>query len=98
MKRQQQLFGESHPDVATAFNALGNIYCQIEDYKNALPYLQKGLEIQKVCYTSQLFPHPDVARSLSDIGILLLKSLLSFLSFFILFSVFIFVRFTALTK
>ena len=62
---RKQLFGDSHPDVATSYNNIGSVYDSQGDYARALEYHQQSLAILKQVYGES---HPDVATSYNNIG------------------------------
>ena len=62
---RKQVFGESHPDVATSYNNIGCVYGFQGDYAHALEYLQQSLAIRKQLLGES---HPDVAFSYNNIG------------------------------
>ncbi|MCQ2317771.1 MAG: tetratricopeptide repeat protein, partial [Bacteroidales bacterium] len=60
-------YGEEHPDVATNYNNIGEIYSSQGDYSRALEYHTKSFEILKKIFGEE---HPDVATSYNNIGII----------------------------
>jgi len=66
LSRATAQFGENHPDVATCYNNIGNVYNIQGDYTRALEYYDKALKI--LLHNDE--NHPDVATSYNNIGIL----------------------------
>jgi len=59
------VLGPDHPDTATSYNNIGDVYDAKGDYENALVEYRKALEIQ----LKVLGPdHPDTATSYNNIG------------------------------
>lgn len=65
LQLRQQLFGESHPDVADSYNNLGNCFFAEGNYWKATEYHATAFQIR-----SQLLPadHPDIAVSRANLG------------------------------
>ena len=68
MEIRLQVYGESHPDVATSYNNIGYVYSSQGNYNDALKYYQKALEILLKFYGES---HPHVATYYNNIGAVL---------------------------
>jgi Tfp pilus assembly protein PilF len=65
----ERMFGQSHPDTATALNNVGLLLQSLGDLAGAQPYLERALAIAE----QTLGPtHPDTAMSLNNLGLLIL--------------------------
>jgi len=53
---------------ALVYNGLGNLYYKKADYHQAIGYYEKALAIDQTAYGKR---HPDVARDLNNLGLLL---------------------------
>jgi len=58
-------WGKEHPNVATCYGNIGNVYSAQGDYDNALLQQHTSLEIKLRVLESE---HPEVAASYNDIG------------------------------
>ena len=56
-----------HPDVATSYNNLGNLYYSMGRYEEALPLHQKALEIMLEQLGER---HPNVASAYNNLAVL----------------------------
>jgi CHAT domain-containing protein len=61
----EDVFGQIHPQVATAYRALGHVYTVLEDNAPALKYHEKSLEIVTQYYGDN---HHLVARGYNSMG------------------------------
>ena len=66
LELDREIFGESHPDVATCYNNIGAIYDSQGDYATALDYYEKSLSINFSVFGDS---HPDVASSYNNIAL-----------------------------
>ena len=57
--------GEEHPDIATAYDNIGEVYKDLGDYKMAQVYQEKALRIRLCVFGEN---HPGVARSYRNVG------------------------------
>ena len=64
---KEKVYGPQHPDVAIALNNLAFLYCDIEEYDEALPLYQRALEIIEKVLGPQ---HPSVATALNNLALL----------------------------
>ena len=62
---EKEIYGESHPTVATSYNNIGCIYSDKGNYGKALSYLEKSLAIKLQHYGES---HPTVATSYNNLG------------------------------
>ena len=58
------LFGERHPDTATALNNVGFAYGHKGDYERALEYYERALKIRMDLFGER---HPDTATALNNV-------------------------------
>lgn len=58
-------FGEIHPDVATSYNNIGNIYDSEGKAQKALEYYNKSLNLKVKMFGKD---HPSISTSLNNIG------------------------------
>ena len=76
----KNLFGENLPFVARSLNNIGSLYDNLGEYQNALEFYLNSLSIKRNLFEFLLKSlslnknlygdiHPDVARSLSNIGL-----------------------------
>ena len=65
LELDREIFGESHPDVATCYNNIGAIYDSQGDYATALDYYEKSLAIRLAIVGES---HSDVALCYNNIG------------------------------
>ncbi|MDP5046887.1 MAG: CHAT domain-containing protein, partial [Saprospiraceae bacterium] len=56
---------DAHPNYASSLNSLGNIYFELDDFKNAETYYKQAMEIRKKALGDA---HPGYASSLNDLG------------------------------
>jgi tetratricopeptide (TPR) repeat protein len=63
----QQLWGEEHPNIATALNNLAALYESQGKFASAEPLYQKGLAIWKCLFADD---HPSIAQSLNNLAFL----------------------------
>ena len=66
MHLREELYGVDHPDTATSYNNIGNVYSEKGDYDGALEYYLKSLAIREKVLGKD---HPDTAMSYNNIGI-----------------------------
>lgn len=59
------MLGECHTETAIDLNNMGGVYCSLGDYKTALSYYLRALEIQKVTLGEK---HSSTATTLINIG------------------------------
>ncbi|MBR6938659.1 MAG: tetratricopeptide repeat protein [Prevotella sp.] len=57
--------GKEHPDTATTYSAIGQVYDNLGNYPKAFEYYQKALNIRE---KAQGMEHPDTAESYNNIG------------------------------
>jgi len=62
---QLNTFGSKHPDVATSYKSIGNVYQVLGAYPEALEYYEKALEIRLKVLGPE---HPQTANSYYNIG------------------------------
>ncbi len=55
----------NHPDIASSYNNLGNVYLDLQQYDLAMEYHKKALDIYIKSCPAQ---HPDIAMSYRNIG------------------------------
>ena len=66
MKTQESVLGNEHPDIATSFNNIGEVYMEQGDSNKALVYYFKALSIKKKVLGIN---HPEIANTLNNIGL-----------------------------
>jgi CHAT domain-containing protein/Flp pilus assembly protein TadD len=62
---QRRLLGAQHPDTATSFSNLAELYQALGDYAKAEPLLRQALKIRKKALGEN---HPDTAGSLNNLA------------------------------
>ena len=62
---QRELFGVTHPDIATSVSNVGNWYGEQGNLERALQYSKQALAMRRELFGED---HPNVATSLSDLG------------------------------
>ncbi len=67
---QEKVLWKEHPNVATSYNNIGNVYSGQGNYDKALEYDNKALAIQEKVLGKE---HPDVATSYNNIGFVYAK-------------------------
>ena len=55
----------NHPDLATSYGNIGQVYSKMGEYSKALEYYEKSMEIQRKSLPPN---HPDLATSYNNIG------------------------------
>jgi tetratricopeptide (TPR) repeat protein len=66
---QQQLYGQTHGDIARTLKELAQAINDDGDLKAAIPLMQKAVAMQRTLRGAA--PHPDLADSINDLGLLL---------------------------
>ena len=62
---REATLGKEHPDTATTYSAIGQVYDNLGNYPKAFEYYQKALIIRE---KAQGMEHPDTAESYNNIG------------------------------
>lgn len=62
---EKELYGKTHPEVASTKENLGNVYYDMNDFQTAKRYYEKAL-ILKRNHLGDF--HPDLAISLNNLG------------------------------
>jgi CHAT domain-containing protein/tetratricopeptide (TPR) repeat protein len=62
-----QLYGEQSDQIAAVYNGLATYYDKLQDYENAVLYLEKGKTILE---NTQKSAHPDLATFYCNIGVI----------------------------
>ena len=62
-----RVLGQNHPDIATSYNNIGNVYFYKGDYDRALEYYLKAVKIKESVLGGN---HPDTAMSFYNIGMI----------------------------
>ena len=65
LKIRMQVLGENHPDLATSYNNIAEVYATMKDFKKALEYHEIALKIRIQVLGEN---HPDVATSYNNLG------------------------------
>ena len=65
IKIRETTLGTDHPDTASSYNYIGNVYMNKGDHDHALEYYMKALEIREKTLGSD---HPYIAQSYNNIG------------------------------
>jgi tetratricopeptide (TPR) repeat protein len=66
---QQQLYGQTHGDIARTLKELAQAMNDDGDLKAAIPLMQKAVAMQRTLRGAA--PHPDLADAINDLGLLL---------------------------
>ena len=65
IKQCEEFYGKEHPDTASSYNNIGNLYADLGDYDKALEYYKLALDIKEKVLGKE---HPDTASSYNNIG------------------------------
>lgn len=69
LARQQQLFGETHGDIARTLQSLGRVSRQSGDLQTAISLTRSVIVMHRKLYGTQ--PHPFLAEAINDLGVML---------------------------
>ncbi|CAF4817809.1 unnamed protein product, partial [Rotaria socialis] len=64
LKIREKALPPTHPDLATSYNNIGQLYEGMEEYSKALPLLEKALSIKQKSLPST---HPSIKNVLNAI-------------------------------
>ena len=70
IKLCEEFYGKEHPNTASSYNNIGNVYINLGEYDKALKYLKRALDIRERVLSKE---HPDTAGSYNNIGNVYIK-------------------------